>query len=214
VNRLKQILSLSVALMIMHQANAHAQSTSNNSYAKIDKKITIGFRTAQSVLFHLYPQTAHNSKTRATSKTLFLSLPVCNHFKIEAGLTYNVLTPQFTRFNGMDKPGKFRGLPGELTIPLTVQYHFLKKKSKIHPYIGAGFQYRAKAYNLLSQPANADWVPNISQYKPNDVGLMFTEGIIYQINTKIQLNQSFHFIQSCCGGKNIGLDLGISFTLK
>jgi len=44
------------------------------------------------------------------------------------------------------------------------------------------------------------------------ISILFTQGVIFEVSTKIQVNQSFHFIPES-NAKRIGIDLGVGYQL-
>ena len=147
----------------------------------------------------------------ATNNKIVLRKPINAHFKAEAGLSYSAFqngsSTSFGSNNPLQKVSKF-------SLPITLQYYFLPEKSKVRPYCGAGLQYNFNANGNAISPFNSD---GRNEYVPQTgnkyISIIFTQGITFEINTKIQVTQSFHFIPDNNNNKTFGIDLGIGFTL-
>ncbi len=127
--------------------------------------------------------------------------------KIEAGLTYAVLR-DYCCLESLISTNK-----KNITLPLTVQYFLFNGKNKIQPFIGAGLQYNIDATNTTrNSQANIESLPAESSTDKKYISLLFTQGITYEISTKIHITQSIHFIPT--NEKNIGIDIGIGFNLR
>ncbi len=111
--------------------------------------------------------------------------------------------------------GTLSAKPYSVGVPVTVQYYFLPEKHKLHPYFGAGLQYQ---YNLNSNiaPITGDGrnIPALPIPQPGTkyLNILFTQGVTFEINTKIQISESIHFSPGSTD-KVIGIDLGLGYKL-
>ena len=176
--------------------------------------VAVGFRSGRDILFNsptLLP--AKQTKVHyAISSTLVLSKPINKHLTIESGLRYSVIqnaANPFNRINDYTAPKK----PFSISIPVTIQYYFLPEKSRVRPFIGAGMQssFNTNSNNISPFSANTH-LDYTDQTGTKYISILFTQGITFEINTKIQVNQSFHFIPETAN-KTFGIDIGIGFKL-
>lgn len=179
--------------------------------------ITIGFQSGQDAFLNPSPS-LQNRQTKTqygVDHGLTIRKKLSPHFKIESGISYNQLPNPTTKdyssntnFNNCLKPYC-------LSLPTTLQYYFLPQKSKLRPYCGAGIQYNINISPNTISPFSGDSYPAHSQQNYQSgtkyISILFTQGVTYKINTKIQITQSFHFIPSAI--KTFGLDLGLGFTI-
>lgn len=213
-SKIKNVLgSVAIIALGLQAFNANGQNNSSfQEYTKINRKVTIGFETGRRLSFSLYDPSLKKLKRSADSKSLVVRVPLNQHFKVQTGLNLNVIKMPASSTLNNRLPTAFS--PLALSIPATVEYHFCKKSKKLRPYIGAGFQYSLLNANDTRDLNNADWLNTYSLTQPGykTVSVIFTQGIIYEINTKIQVTQSFHFMPSNTN-RTIGINLGIGFTL-
>jgi outer membrane protein W len=138
-----------------------------------------------------------------------------SHFKAEAVLSYGTIQTNGL-FQNMGFPStKILGqTPGKLSMPVTVQYYFLPEKSRVRPYCGAGLQGNILT-NTGSPAPFTDGLPTEyynTQPDTKYITILFTQGVTFEVNTKIEVNQSFHFIPGSTN-KVIGIDLGIGYKI-
>jgi outer membrane protein W len=215
MTRTLKIISLAIvisSLMITSQC-VYAQSKSNTRHKTDKRKSTIGFQTGREVSFSAEP-TIHGRQSKmhsANNNKIVLRKPINGHFKAEAGLSYsafqNGTSTSFSSNSPLQKVFKF-------SLPITLQYYFLPEKSKVRPYCGAGLQYNFNANGNAISPFTTDSrTEHVPQTGNKYISIIFTQGITFEINTKIQITQSFHFIPDNNNNKTFGIDLGIGFTL-
>ena len=67
---------------------------------------------------------------------------------------------------------------------------------------------------MSTAPIGIDVAPQnyIPQPETKYITILFTQGVTFEVNTKIQVTQSFHFIPSNTNSV-IGIDLGIGYKL-
>lgn len=175
---------------------------------------TIGFKTGREQLFSsLSANKGTNKIQSATRNTFVFRKPINRHFKVETGLSYSTIQNNTATIKGLDKKNIVRPNKNTTSIPMTLQYYFIPAKSRVQVYCGAGVQCNI---NRASNP-----LPNFNSHLNPDyraitgtkyINVMITQGITLQINTRIQLNQSFHFIPGA--DTAIGFDLGIGYDIR
>jgi len=175
------------------------------TYKKKKKEaFTLGFETGKTIF------TTPGSKQVINDKKLFLNKTIGKHVKLETGFQcfkqpshiFIPATKDNYTLTGMD-----------YSIPLSMDFYLLPQKSKLNTYCGIGLQYN----HLCKQNAcyQGDQEQPTSPYPlpgTHLVSILFTQGVTYEVNTRIQVKQSIHFIPQA-GNKTIGLDLGIGFKL-
>ena len=206
-------LTLSICYLALASVCVYGQSKTwhNNSTGKHKQPLTVGFKSGQDILF---PSHNYNKTHYAISSTLFLRKPITSNFFFETGLKYSVIqsgsNPFYKTLNsGYATPKQ----AFSLTIPVTIQYYFLPEKSRVRPYIGGGMQYGFGGNNNNITPFNTENHPDFTdQTGTKYISILFTQGVTFEINTKIQVNQSFHFLPEATN-KTFGIDIGIGFKL-
>ena len=189
----------------------HAKDNTKHKNKK--QSIAIGFQSGKN-----YTATSlfgtHNNTTIERKFTVRKTLG--KHLKTETGINYLLKMP-----DNKDKYTKdpFKYLkPYRTSLPVSLQYYPFSEHKKVQPYCGLGLQYN---FSLDNKHSNSYTTPTemLSDAKSQQllqgtkyISLFFTQGIIYEINTKIQVTQSFHFIPDN-NSSTFGIDLGIGFTL-
>ena len=177
---------------------------------------TIGFQTGKDVI--LSPTYNKPIKVNfGVNNNLFLRKKLKPHFQLKSGLNYDRSQNPIYKYSSAD-PRSNNSMQqfGGVSIPATLQYYFLPEKSKLHPYCGAGFQYNLNISPKTISPFPTETYPSSGTTASQSPGtkyitILFTQGITYEINTKIQVTQSIHFIPNTT--KTFGIDLGIGYTI-
>lgn len=196
---------LSLALLCATYVAAFAQGS---DFLQIKSGITLGFQTG--VQINRSP--ILNIPKYQSANRVLIRKKLTHHFDVETGINYTVV-PMGYSLTGESAISKFRNQPNCMSIPLTIQYNFLPEHSRLRPYISAGgiydiikTSYPARA--IVYSDGGTGQVQNSTRY----IGLMVAQGVIYEVNTKIQFNENIHFIQeSKC--KSIGFDIGFGYNL-
>lgn len=102
-----------------------------------------------------------------------------------------------------------------VSVPVTVQYNFLPKDSKVKPYIGAGVQYNVyqekySEYDFYEGLAKK--ITSTKTYSPY-ASFVITQGVTYDISPRIQIKESIHFLPQINTHTNstVGVSVGIGF---
>ncbi len=209
-----KILSYTVALLTLVIASVcgFAQDKVKHS-AKKEHAVSVGFQTGRELLFNSSPL-LHSKQSKihyGVSKSLVLRKPLNTHFKVEAGLNYTsfqntITSPSFFGKQNNSKPYIF-------SLPVTIQYYFLPEKCKVRPFCGAGIQCNMlQANNNPPSLTEVNPIPYNPQPDTKYITILFTQGVTFEINTKIEITQSIHFIPENTNSV-IGIDLGIGFKL-
>ena len=84
----------------------------------------------------------------------------------------------------------------------------------MRPFCGAGVQCNMLQGNNNVPSFTGDVNPVTYNPQPDTkyITIFFTQGVTYEINTKIEITQSIHFIPENTNSV-IGIDLGIGFKL-
>ncbi len=184
---------------------AYGQVRSN---VKNPNKISIGVKSSTGALFSTNKKTFPN----LTSGTgIVFTKPINTHLRTEAMINYNMILNRccIDKIYGR-KPGDADAF--KISLPVTMQYYPLKPKSKLQAYVGVGAQYNFNYGKGTSAQTNGDVLPNNSANAGTKyISLIFTQGVTYKINTKIEVFQSALFIPDA--NKTIGLNIGIVYTI-
>lgn len=201
---------LIIAIIIITMPSLYVYGQVKSLKSKKNKP-EIGFQSSGGVLYNTGKQSKINF---SVNNSLVFKKPLSPHIKAEALINFNIIKNQccIDKIFGAYTADNISA--AKLSLPVTIQYYPLKKQNKLQPYIGAGVQYD------INMPAKHQ--PNYvakqdnNEYPPTDNGtkyisIIFTQGVTYKINTKIQLRQSFHFIPGA--DKTLGLDIGVGYTI-
>jgi len=208
----KLLLYILPVMLLLAATTVYAQA--KHKSIKHHSNYTIGFQSGREFLFNSSPAIrTHQSKIHTgVSSSLVLRRPIGNHLAVAAGVNYYPSNTAVKKLS--DK--SFATQPYKFALPVTVEYYFLPRERKLRPFVGAGAQ-----YNLLGTAGNTSISPftdNSSTSQTNSVAgtkyinILFTQGVTFEINTRIQLTESIHFIpdnNNC----SFGIDLGIGFRL-
>lgn len=166
------------------------------------ENITVGFQAGISRSFNA------TINQQGNNHRFFLRKTLNQHLKIETGLDYymqqkQTINASVTNFSGYQTPYK-------MTVPASIEYYILPETCFLRPFCGIGLQYN----NPKIVAPIGDINTYISNRQPGTryVSILFTQGVTYEINTRIQVTQSFHFIQNN-NEKVFGLDIGVGFKL-
>jgi outer membrane protein W len=203
----KYLLSLALA----YSANIAAAMAQDTSVCQIKNNVTIGFESATEMQMARQPYQEFYNRLQ-DSKELFAHKRLTKHFDVQAGIAYTVV-PMGISVGEQNVVKKLKNQPYQLSLPLSLQYNFLSEKSKLRPYIGAGGIYDIikTSYPVKTTVYTDGNVPS-TQNGNKSIGVYITQGVIYEVNTKIEFNANIHFIQEhqC---KTVGFGVGLGYKL-
>lgn len=183
----------------------YGQQHLTSGHHKTKTPIVVGFRSGSEKLFtsRTAPKGKEiNSHPLQTNK-FFARTTINNHLAVEAGF-------------GLSKNFFHESKPNlccdKLLVPVTLQYHFLSGKYRLRPFFGAGLQYNQNLGNNSFTPSRFDEHTTTTDQGTKYVTILFTQGMTYEVSTKIQVTQSFHFIPVGTD-KTLGIDIGVGFTI-
>ena len=216
MNCANKILATTLALSYLTIASftVLAQNKIKHPPKKQDQKITLGLQSGRELLFNSTPL-LHSKQSKihyGISKSLVLRKPLNKHFKIEAGVNYNSITnsPDLLDLTIRNNGAK----TNQISLPVTIQYYFLSRQYRLRPYCGAGMMGCITANNRNQIPllrGDGRTEQYIPQPDTKYITILFTQGVTFEINTKIQVSQAIHFIPGY-NNKVIGIDMGVGYT--
>lgn len=195
---------------------ALAVGASTYTYGQAKKKtkkasgITLGFQAGREILFNSSPL-IHSRQSKVhygISKSFVLRKSIGTHFNAETRLN-DVFYPSAMSVNGFNK-GVNKFAASKINIPLTLQYHPLCCGAKIDPFVGMGLQYNFNT--ATSNQSNPELTFQNTNAGTKYFSILFTQGVTYEINTKIDVDESIHFIPGT-GSKSLGFNVGIGYKL-
>lgn len=203
------VLILSASGMILGSLPVTAHTGTKKKTHKVQHKhaYSIGLRAGKALS---YTPNIHGFKSGSPSQlntnTVFVSRHITHHIAIETDLTYNT---------SREIPGFHSSTfqPYRISIPVITQFYPLSEKSRIQPYCGAGFQYNINVSpsNISPFSGEVENPHSIVASGTKYISIMFVQGVTFEISTRIQVNESFHFVPGT--NKTIGVDLGIGYKL-
>jgi len=172
--------------------------------------ITVGFQSGKSLLFENSKPAKKFNGHSFSSNMVNLNLTINKHLKADGGICYNTTPtrPYITNELGV-RPSSLKYT--NVSVPITLQYYPLSHHCRLQPYCGVGFQYNNNPFNVT--PSTGDNSSNDIQSGTKYISVIFAQGMTFEINTKIQITQSFHFIPESAD-KTIGFGLGIGYTIQ
>lgn len=173
--------------------------------SKKQSAITLGLYTGKEVALSPISLKFPN-KGFASHKGFFAAKTINTHFKFETGLAYTTYKRTTDNTNSV----YFADHLVKYSIPVSVQYHFATK-CRLHPYCGAGFQYSVVPTSNGKQ--HADVINKQLPQEQNYPSLLLTQGLIYEVNPKLQVQQSFHFTTDD-NSRVLGIDLSVGYIIR
>lgn len=210
-------LALSAALLNTAACSySHAQNFDRSQLTKLDHKFTIGFERN---VYTLYPQNVELSrKTKAAEENcnrIIFRMRLTTRFRMETGLSFAAIDRILA--NRIDKTINIYQ-PCKLSVPLTIQYQFGSDKKRLRPYFGAGVQYTQQVISANGEAAISkdgnDYYNRSLSNTLKYMNIIFTQGIIYDINPNLQVSQSLHIMPHASGFKPIGINIGVGYRIR
>jgi hypothetical protein len=210
------ITALATSYLAVASVCVHAQNKIIPAKPK-HHRTYLSFRTGAETR---YPAAAgtHSRQSKLSysyNNSVIIKKSIGAHLKIESGVNYNTLPNNPVKLEDPNSKAFNMGKIGRsVSLPASVQYCFLPEKNKFNVFCGAGMQINlygnSNSISLLNNNARPESTnqPSGTKY----ISVLFTQGITFEINTKIQLTQSFHFIPEN-SEKSIGIDVGIGFKI-
>jgi hypothetical protein len=179
--------------------------------SRIKHPVTIGFQSGKSFLFGKSMPTKKFNGHYFSNNSININMTINKHFRAEGGISYNTTPNQSNITNELGgKPSPFKY--SSVSVPFTLQYYPLPHHCRLQPYCSVGFQYNNNPANITSSAGDNNANDNV-QSGTKYISIIFAQGMTFEINTKIQITQSFHFIPESAD-KFIGFGLGIGYTLQ
>jgi len=181
------------------QAKNHARS-----HAKKHEALTIGFHSEAGKIFDV----AKNHVTHSApvlNNGFIVRMPLITHFKAEYGLFYNSnIAGNIPSLTGVRK----NNVINNISLPVTVQYYMGPDHKRLKPYVGIGA--------LLQHCCQTENIPLgdavVTRKGTRYVSLLFTQGVIFEVNTHIELKESIHIIPEK-DNTSVGFNIGVGFKL-
>ncbi len=207
MRQLVKIYVVVMALMLMGATClAKNPKSTHHNCCKIHGSF-LGFSKGLS-LFDIQKPGGRKKYATAITSGFMVNLPLVTRFRAEAGVSFShVLT--YERAKQTSGPLSIMQ-PMAMSFPLTVQYYVLPKKCRVQPFVGAGILWHP---TVVGNPTTLQNNEAFIAYPGTKyISLLFTQGISFEVNPKIHLTETLHFINSS-GGNNFGMSFGISFYL-
>ena len=170
------------------------------------KPVQIGFYRGVNLLDVSRNGFGGDKKRLQSTKGLNIRMPFLPHFLIEAGACI-----EDDCCNEEAKKDQINNYNQSLSFPLSLQYYVLPQRCKVQPYFGVGTIFCSRFKN--HEPfLNENGMANISTPGTKYISILFTQGITFEINTKINLTESLHFY-NVDGVNTVGINLGVGFKI-
>ena len=188
--------------------NAVAQDTCCSHTKK--KDWVVGYAAGEQMLLGNTPPTAKYAFTNTVSGRKNID----DRWSIDMEISLSVVKRQTT---GNEVTITNEGVCKEynVSVPVTVEYNFLPKDSKVRPFVGAGVQYNVYQENYSEYDfydGLAKKITSTKTYSPY-ASFVITQGVTYDISPRIQIKESIHFLPQINTHNNsvIGASIGIGF---
>jgi len=186
-------------LSIAFSAAIFKAQAQDSVYIHKDMGVSLGL--TQGIAFHSQSYLFNKSKISLCCQTytqgMYLRRYINNNIALETSIVYGAIE---------NKMGKTT----LLSLPLTAQYFFNHKK-KLRPYIGAGIIYNQQ--KTTAAIVYGTDRPGTMQ-KTRNTNLQLSQGITYNISTKIEINESIHIVPKTLNNcSEIGMEIGIGFKI-
>lgn len=202
--------TLTITLMVMLSLCGYAKERKKTK--KKECKTTLGFQTGRDAFFNLNKAKQRTSAPASTVSFNFRK-SISPKFKLETGIKYSLLQKQ----PGLSNEKYTQGMSAyKVALPISVQYYFLQEHNRFRPYCGIGLQYNLATFATNTNKYSRQETKMTTEQNDDAtkrISILFTQGITFEVNTKIQVSQSFHFIPDN-NIKIIGIDLGIGYKLQ
>ncbi len=191
----------------------HAQTYDRSNLTKLDHKFTIGFERQVYNMYLPKKVTMSDKTTKAEERCnrIVFRMKLTNRFRLETGLSYrdinNILKNNNKYARGLDITK-----PCRLSVPLTIQYQLQNERRRLRPYFGAGVQYFRNSNTSQSKEGTYMYNQGLSN-SLKYINIIFTQGLIYDVTTDLQLTQSLHVLPES-NRTNIGINFGIGYRIK
>lgn len=197
------ILLLCVALAL---PRGYAQAMKAGGHRFIHPPFTLGL--TRGIDYLDVSRTGYASKLNGIATTgMLIRIPIITQFKVETGLKYSHIL-QATANNSTTVSNAMPTPNSTISVPITIQY-YLNPGNRIQSYLGIGTML---SMSNVNSPAllGKEVAPATTGNK--FISLMFTQGIIFEINTKINISEEIHILNTD-GKKTMGFNVGVGFKV-
>jgi hypothetical protein len=208
------VIGVALSYMAIAPVSLFGQSKPKYNKNKHKSEIIMGFRIGKDLVYKNEMNANRRKRSYLSTNSIVLSVPLANHVRVESGISYNILSTLNARTGD-----NFLTKPNTINVPVTIQYYFLPEKQQLRPYCGIGFQYEyCLSIGNTSTQYPRDNSSNDKYQEQNCwagtkyINILFTQGVSFEINTKIQVSGAIHFIPETAV-KQIGIDLGFGYKL-
>lgn len=179
-------------------------------YNRNKRELTVGFTVGGRYMFNspLFNKSLNfkNKSCCHYTEGMFLKKYITEHMAIETGLNYMTAeAPVNYNPERVVRTGK----EYTVSIPATAQYYIRPSKARLNTYVGAGVNYN---YTTQTNTVRTETGNKNQKNVTTNVNIAVVQGVIYQVNTKIQVRESIHFIpsnQNNC--QEVGFNIGVGY---
>jgi outer membrane protein W len=186
--------------------SGYAQAMKASSHRFIHPPFTLGL--TRGIDYLDVSRTGYASKLKGIATTgMLIRIPIITQFKVETGLKYSHIL-QANAANSQNVSNTLPAPSTTISVPITIQY-YLNPGNRIQSYIGIGTMLsmsNVKSPALLGKEIAPSTTGN------EFISLMFTQGIIFEINTKINISEEIHILNTD-GKKTMGFNVGVGFKM-
>ena len=218
--RIRARIAIALLLTItVSTAFAHMRGDGSKPKKKVAsfinlRETTIGFYRSNQIFD--VSRNGYTAKNKPLSSSgVVVRMPIVKHFKAEIRFDFPHMVSQMKEGNNpADRSSAFpflgnAGTTANFTMPVSIDYFFLPTKSRIQPYFGAGTVVYTDMNRMLSFSDNSE--PTHTTPGTKYISLMINQGIIFEVNPKIQVTESIHLINN---GPRTSLDLSFGIGFK
>lgn len=103
-----------------------------------------------------------------------------------------------------------------ISVPVSVHYYLVPANYRFRPYVGVGMEASKMFYTTytgMHMDNNMEQQPATTTSKVPYVSVAVTQGVVYQVNTRLQIRENIHFQRDNVNGKRFGIDVGVGCRL-
>ena len=188
----------------------YAKNKKIHTRQKKETGISVGIK-AGSAFSNRSFNSLKNITPTLTSHSVYLNKKIAKKLKVEAAIEYNTFPKMYPWSENRRIGNQY-----EITTPVTAQYYLLPENHKIQLFCGVGLLFGLNGTKNNSNTKTGDIInpqaQTVSLAGTKYINIIFTQGVQFEINTKIQITESIHFIPDG-NNKTIGIDLGLGYKL-
>lgn len=201
-----------VVTTLMSCFNAEAQDSCTSH---TQPSWTIGYETGAQFFIHNNAAIKQPGGKYIFTNSVYGNKSITKRLALEFELKYGSTTIQ--KAGNVSILNRGIGKIYNLSVPVTIEYSFGKKNSKLKPFVGTGASYNVyqEKYSEFNFADGAAKDVITTHTRTPFVCFTVTQGVTYDITPRVQVKESIHFIpRNAHNNVNLlGIDVGVGIKL-